>query len=139
MNLQYICEGTQEARFSYRNIILKYTQGSTLSKRFPRIQWDQDFMLNSSFIVNAIWENAQKRGHVKVGIVIRLFHRNINFRYTQGCTLGKKHTYAAIGIGSTLGRNILSVAIVTKLSKGKGIFLYTWGLTTSEKPYSCSH
>ena len=71
--------------------------------------------------------------------MIRLFHRNINFRYTQGCTLGKSHNYAAIGIGTTLGRNIISVAIVTKLSKGKGIFLYTWGLTTSEKCFSCSH
>ena len=114
----YLWRHTGDRPFLWKYNLKINSRKYTEEKAFPRIQRDQDFMQNSSFMVSDIWE---------IAIVIRLFHRNINFRYTQGCTLGKSHTYAAIW--TTLGKNIIRVAIVTKLSKGKGIFLYTWGLT----------
>ena len=48
----------------------------------------------------------------------------------------RKSWYTQTGL--TLGRNLISAAIVTKLSQEEGISIYTGGLT-GEKPYNCSN
>ena len=124
----YLWRHTGDRPFLWKYNLKINSRKYTEEKAFPRIQRDQDFMQNSSFMVSDIWE---------IAIVIRLFHRNINFRYTQGCTLGKSHTYAAIW--TTLGKKHYKGSNCNKAFKGKGYLLIHMRTHASEKLYSNSN
>ena len=83
---------------SHKYIKLRYNWEYTLERCHTHVGIMTKLFFRAA-ISNFTWRNIQEteeRDHINVAIVKRISHKNIIFRYTQICTLGRSHTCANI-------------------------------------------